>query len=39
MVGNVNYWNMVTQNMVGGWSIDAIVLGLVPFKFDGFSTQ
>ena len=30
---------MITQNMVGGWYVDAIVLELVPFKFDDFSTQ
>ena len=27
---------MITQNMVGGWYVDAIVSELVPFKFDGF---
>ena len=27
---------MITQNMVGGWYVDAIVSELVPFQFDGF---
>ena len=30
---------MITQNMVGGWYVDAIVSELVPFKFDGFFAQ